>query len=298
MKEIPMWMKNSLLEFSSQLSLSKSKMTVDAYEYDVAKFLEHLFDKGIKKAASLKPDHIINYLGYCKSNGKSDASINRYYMAIRSYCRFLRRSKLVLFDLTQDITPPKTGQKAPHVPSEEEMVKLITMPNALEETESRARDRAMLVLLYSSGLRASELCDLKIEDFKTNGTVLIKCGKRGKTRSVPITLEAINALNHYIDKYRGKEPGYLFQTMMGKQIRRQFLCAMVNEYAKKAGLEGITTHTLRHACATHLLEQGADIRMIQELLGHSSIASTQKYTHLSSNRIQEMFKQYHPRERK
>jgi site-specific recombinase XerD len=153
----------------------------------------------------------------------------------------------------------------------------------------------MLCLLYSSGLRASELCALEYEDFKRS-SVTVRCGKRSKTRTVPITDEAMDAIMGYIDTYRGHEGGWLFQTMLGRQIRRQLLCAIVVEYAKKARVQGVTTHTLRHACATHLLDQGADLRLIQEVLGHSSIASTQRYTHLSSGKMQEMFKQFHPRE--
>lgn len=292
--QILSWMIESLNSFIAELSLSKSQPTVDAYRYDVANFLEFLSSKGVKRISSIRPVHIIDYLGQCKKRGKSDASINRYYMAIRCYCRFLRRSKKIEADLTQDITPPRSNQKAPRIPTVDEVDRIITRPACHEETESRVRDRAILELLYSSGLRASELCDLKLEDFKENG-ILVKCGKRSKTRTVPLTVCAAIAINTYIEKYRGKVPGYLFQTIMGKQLRRQLLCAIVGDYAKQSGVEGVTTHTLRHACATHLLDEGADLRLIQEVLGHSSIASTQRYTHLSSNKMQEMFKQFHPR---
>lgn len=295
MNQLISWMKDSLNSFAEQLSLSKSKVTVDAYKFDVARFLEYLIDKNIKKIGNIKPEHIVGYLGYCKSHGKSDSSINRYYMSIRAYCRFLRRNKEILYDLTQDITPPKNRQKAPRIPTIEEIEKILAQPNV--DTESGLRDRAMLELLYSSGLRASELCDLEIKDAQDN-QVLVRCGKRSKTRSVPITNEANYWIKRYIKEHRGSEAGYLFLTKMSKQIRRQLLCALVSDYAAKAGIEGVTTHTLRHACATHLLDEGADLRMIQEVLGHSSIASTQRYTHLTSNKIQSMFKQFHPRKKK
>lgn len=289
------WIRESLNSFIAELSLSKSAPTVDAYRYDIAKFLEYLSTKQVKRVSSIRPVHIIDYLGECKARGKSDASINRYYMAIRCFCRFLRRTKAIQNDLTEDIAPPRNNQKAPRIPTVDEIDKILTAPN--RETESGTRDKAILELLYSSGLRASELCDLKLEDFKENG-ILVKCGKRSKTRTVPLTLQAAIAINVYIEKYRGKKPGYLFQTIMGKQMRRQLLCAIVTEYARKANVEGVTTHTLRHACATHLLDEGADLRLIQEVLGHSSIASTQRYTHLSSNKMQEMFHQFHPRKKK
>jgi len=290
--QILSWMQESLSEFVAQLALSKSKTTVEAYHYDVLQFMQFLTECKVKRLSTLKPTHVVNYLGKCKQEGKSDSSINRYYMSIRSYCRFLRKSKAIEFDLTEDVTPPRNIQKAPRVPTVDEIDRILVQPNI--ETESGRRDRAILVLLYSSGLRATELCDLKIEDFKENG-ILVKCGKRSKTRTVPVTVEAAIAINLYIEQYRGKDKGYLFLTQMGKPLRRQLLSSIVSRYAEKAGIEDVTTHTLRHACATHLLDEGADLRLIQEVLGHSSIASTQRYTHLSSSKMQEMFQQFHPR---
>lgn len=293
--QISSWMESSLNNFIAELSLSKSMPTVLAYRYDIGNFLEYLKTRNIKRMSTIKPMHIVDYLGECKQRGKSDASINRYYMAIRAYCRYLRRSKFITFDLTEDITPPRSNQKAPRIPTVEEVDRILSMPNP--ETESGTRDRAILELLYSSGLRASELCSLELEDFKGN-SIVVKCGKRSKTRTVPVNQEAAKAIEEYITSFRGNRTGWLFQTIMGKQLRRQLLCAIVSEYAQKAGIEGVTTHTLRHACATHLLDQGADLRLIQEVLGHSSIASTQRYTHLSSNKMQEMFQQFHPRKKK
>lgn len=289
---ISSWALESLNSFLEQLSLSKSKPTVDAYKYDVERFLEYLAYKGIKKLALVKPDHIISYLGYCKQGGKSDASITRYYMAIRNYCRYLRKTGMVDRDLTEDITPPMNRPTAPYVPSMQEVARILEQPNT--STESGLRDRAILELLYSSGLRASELCDLELRDVGAN-QVLVSCGKRGKTRSVPMNGFANTWIAQYIQQYRGTQAGYLFLTKMRRQLRRQLLSVIVCTYAEKAGIKGVTTHTLRHACATHLLDKGADLRLIQEVLGHSSIASTQRYTHLSTNKIQEMFQHFHPR---
>jgi integrase/recombinase XerD len=167
-------------------------------------------------------------------------------------------------------------------------------------TESGLRDRAMIELLYSSGLRATEICDLKLNHI-SDMQVMVKCGKRGKTRTIPMTEQAYQWINTYVEKHRKErfshDQGLLFVTLQGKPIRRQFLFLMIKDYVCKADLQEITPHTLRHACATHLLDQGADLRMIQEVLGHSSIASTQRYTHLSSNKMQSMFKQFHPRDK-
>lgn len=289
------WMGASLSKFVGELSLSKSRPTVEAYRYDVGKFLEYVTTCGVKRMSTIKAGHIVDYLSDCKMQGKSESSVHRYYMSIRAYFRFLRRSKMVEGDLTQDITPPKCNQRAPYIPSLEQIERILSAPS--QETESGVRDRAILELLYSSGLRASELCDLRIEDFKETG-VIVRCGKRSKTRTVPLTEQASEAIRVYIHRYRESHAGFLFQTIMGKQIRRQLLSAMVSTYACKCNVEGVTTHTLRHACATHLLDQGADLRLIQEVLGHSSIASTQRYTHLSSQKIEQMFNKFHPRKKK
>jgi site-specific recombinase XerD len=151
----------------------------------------------------------------------------------------------------------------------------------------------MLKLLYSSGLRSQEMCNLTLEDYKGD-SVHVRQGKRQSGRTVPITSEASSAIEIYLN-YRGKHEGYLFESQNGNPMRRQYLCKMVIKYARKAGIKHVTTHTLRHACATHLLDEGADLRLIQDVLGHKSIQSTQRYTHLSSNEMQKRFKTFHPR---
>lgn len=287
-------MQELLENYQAQISLSKSKQTVEAYTLDIVRFLEYLQSKGLKRIINLKGQLIINYLGYQKSLGKSDASLNRYYMAIRSFCRYLRITRVIVEDICLDVSAPMFKQKAPYVPNLCEIEALLNTPDL--NTCVGRRDRAILELLYSSGLRASELCELEAKDV-LGLQITVRCGKRGKTRTIPMTQEAYNSIARYMQD-RGTQQGALFQTIMGKKLRRQLLCKMVGTYAKRAGIESITTHTLRHACATHLLDQGADLRLIQEVLGHSSIASTQRYTHLSSNKIQEMFKQFHPRKEK
>lgn len=285
------WMITSLRDYEADLTLNKSKTTVDAYLFDVVQFMKYLQVKGVKRLSSLKPEHITNYLGGLKIDGRSDASLNRYYMSIKSYCRFLRKIKAILSDFTEDVPIPRIRVKAPMVPTREQVQCILDQPDI--ETEAGVRDRAILELLYSSGLRASELCALKLKDVH-NQQVLVSCGKRGKTRSVPITNTAHKWVTHYVERCRGTHAGPLFETVTGKALNRQRLNDMVTRYAKKADVEGLTTHSLRHACATHLLDKGADLRLIQEVLGHSSIASTQRYTHLSSNKIQEMFHNFHP----
>lgn len=286
--QISNWMQEHLSEYTSSISLDKSKKTVEAYKHDITCFLQYLQSKGVKRIAQLKGQMIVSYLGYQKSLDKSDATLNRYCMSIRSFFTYLRVTKVIQQDIMLEVPTPRIKQKAPFVPTVSEIENILAMPTSL-------RDKAILELLYSSGLRASELCDLDIRD--TAGyTILVRCGKGSKTRTVPLTQEAYIAIAAYIQE-RGMHGGPLFLTVMGKKLKRQVLSKIVEKYAKKAGIEGVTTHTLRHACATHLLDRGADLRLIQEVLGHSSIASTQRYTHLSSNKIQEMFQQFHPRKK-
>lgn len=286
-------MTDSLAAFVSQLVLSRSKTTVDAYRYDVGRFIDYLsLESRIKKPVCIQPKHITSYLAHCKQAGKSDASINRYYMSIRCYCNYLKRESWIANDLMQGISAPRSIIKAPRIPTVDEVCKILEQPDI--ESAVGMRDRAILELLYSSGLRATELCSLQLHHVGPS-KVMVSCGKRNKTRTIPVTAEAFAWVDRYIRAYRGKDKGPLFLTTMGKQLRRQLLCQIVMKYAAKAGVEEVTTHTLRHACATHLLDAGADLRLIQEVLGHSSIASTQRYTHLSSSKMQEMFTHFHPR---
>lgn len=284
------WMRETCDSFVAEISLGKSKPTVEAYSRDIRQFLGYLAGK-VSRLSTLKPGHIVDYLGACKAEGKSDASVNRYYMSIRAFCRFLRKRRLVANDLTEDVPAPQFHAKAPYIPTQEEIGLLLNVPHA--DIETGARDRAILELLYSSGLRASELCSLELEDFRES-YVVVKRGKRSKTRTVPLTDSACKAVLHYLN-FRGREPGFLFLTELCKPVRRELLYKIVKSSANVLGLTSLSPHTLRHACATHLLDAGADLRLIQEVLGHASISSTQRYTHLSSVKMQEMFHKFHPR---
>jgi integrase/recombinase XerD len=289
-----MWIDEIIETFLTDITLSVSTATACAYAKDVKNFLDWIHEQKLKRVSAIKPAHVSKYLREERNAGKSDASVNRYYMSIKRLSKFLVKSKSIDRDFTEDIDAPAVRLKPPRIPTTEEVNAIFEMPDTL--TEFGVRDRAMLELLYSSGLRASELCELELKDISAD-EVMVCDGKGGKTRTVPITQEAWYWIDIYIEKYRGCEEGYLFITSHGKQVRRQLLCSIVTSYAKQAGIQGISTHTLRHACATHLFESGADIRMIQGVLGHSSILTTQRYTHLSSRQMQNQFKQFHPRKK-
>ncbi len=283
------WMQEILTSYKEHMILQVSENTIEAYTSDIRKFFEYIQSKGVKKLNQVKAQMILSYLGYQKSLGKSNTSLNRYRLSIKSMFLFLRITDVVHEDIMLKVPVPKISVKAPYVPAVCEIEAILSKPDCL-------RDKAILELLYSSGLRAAELCNLDLRDIE-GCQVIIRMGKGDKNRAVPLTPEASKALREYVIE-RGTEPGILFQTVMGKKIKRQNLSKMVTRYAKEAGIEGVTTHTLRHACATHLLEAGADLRMIQKVLGHSSISSTQRYTQLSSNIMQEMFSKFHPRKEK
>lgn len=288
------WIAQSLESYLAVIKLDLSPQSVLAYKYDVGRFLEYLIERGVRSVKGIKPIHITDYLGYCKDQGKADSSISRYYMSIRSYCSFLRRTKQVAFNLAEDIKAPRHKQKPPLILTREQIDAMLDLPDLT--SEKGVRDKAILELFYSCGFRVSEVCDIDLSDFK-NGGMQVE-GKGGKHRTIPMTSQAIEAIKVYLDLYRDDTDGPLFLTTLGKRLNRQRVSEMVGSYARKAGVKGVTAHTIRHTCATHLLDAGADIRFIQEVLGHSSISSTQRYTHLSSNKMQDMFKQFHPRKDK
>ena len=287
------FLREILKQYLQQLALSKSELTVRCYRGDLESFIEWLEKShGLKRVDSLKTPHILGYLTGLRVMGKKEATIQRHHFSIGSFCRWLHKMKFAEEDPGLHVEVPRVQMKAPRVPTLDEIQLIIAQANV--ETEAGLRDRTILELLYSSGLRASELCALQVHHVVGN-SVTISCGKRNKSRTIPLTQEAQEWVELYISRYRKNATGQLFVTVQGKKITASLLNVQVKKYAQLAGIEGVTTHTLRHACATHLLDNGADIRLIQEILGHASINSTQRYTHLSSGKMQEMFQQFHPR---
>lgn len=288
-------MSELLLSFEESLVLSKTDLTRQAYCFDVGRFLSFLQEKGIKRVASLSRLHVQSYLSDLKLRGMKNSTIVRNYMSLRALSRHMQRNKIVSEDITDNVPVPRNNQIAPKIMSRAEIDRLLAQPDL--STPTGLRDRAILELLYSSGLRASELCALDLEDWQEN-SVRIKLGKRQKTRTIPITRAANEYIERYVKEARGE--GFvdaLFLTCQGKRLRRQLLCRLVVNYAEHAEIEGVSTHSLRHACATHLLDAGADLRLIQEVLGHSSLQATQRYTHLSGEQMKARFEQFHPREK-
>jgi integrase/recombinase XerD len=263
--------------------------TIEAYKRDLDNFTAFLQGISFSSVTSLQ---IIAYLSHLKQKGYASSSICRALMAIKVFFRFLTREGFIPSNPALYLESPKLWQLIPEVLSFEEVEKLLNQPDT--EELPGARDKAILEMLYASGLRVSELCSMDL--YSVDDTMVRVMGKGGKERMVPIGESAIKSLDHYLSFLDGVEQKALFVNDKGKRISRNFVWKMIKDYAKKAGIaKNISPHTLRHSFATHLLDNGADLRIIQEMLGHASIGSTERYTHVSQSRLQEAFELFHPR---
>ncbi len=282
-----------LFYLASERGLAKN--TIEAYRRDLAYFSDVLKQKNMTDFSQVREKEIQAFLQLLQSKNLASSSIYRAMVALKSFYRYLRREKLVQSEETLYFDTPKMWELIPEVLTESEVQQLLEVPN--EEEPIGARDRAILEILYASGLRASEVCSLNLSDVDEE-TVRVK-GKGGKERVVPIAQSALAHIDHYLLYFRegsGKRNEALFVSKTGMRLDRVTIWNRVKHYAKKAGIvKTISPHTLRHSFATHLLENGADLRVIQELLGHASVATTDRYTHVSQKHLQNAFEQFHPR---
>lgn len=290
-------MLSMLDEFASYLGSEKgaSINTIKAYMRDTNAFTEFLNTYAVTAFTMVTRDDIIKYLGHLKSRGYASSSMCRALIAIKVLFRFLKREGYIPTNIALTLDSPKLWQLIPEVLTSSEVERLLAIPDA--DTEQGSRDRAILEVLYACGLRVSELCSLNICD--VSDVHLKVMGKGRKERVVPIgkkAIDAINAYHFYRDKYDSEAEKALFVNSKGKRIDRMMVWQRVKAYAKAAGItKNISPHTLRHSFATHLLDNGAELRVIQEMLGHASIASTDRYTHVSQQRLTEAFAMFHPR---
>jgi integrase/recombinase XerD len=294
-------MKALLNEFLNYLSVERglSKNTISAYGSDLVSFLEHLEGKGIAGMEKIKRDDITEYLMSLKDKGLSGNSVSRALVAIKMFYKFLAQERFIKDDVAGILESPKLIRPLPNVLNMAEVVKLLQAPDV--RSWMGIRDKAALELMYATGMRVSEVVELATGTLNLD-VGFIKCrGKGDKERIVPIGSEARNAVSRYLEKVRpsllkSKTDSHLFLTRLGKKVSRQSFWKMMKKYAKMAKIKKeITPHTLRHSFATHLLERGADLRVVQELLGHSDIATTQIYTHIDKGRLKSIHKQFHPR---
>jgi integrase/recombinase XerD len=297
-----------LHQFAEKLELAGySKRCVEEYPRIVGLFLEYLDEKEtVRTLAEVTPEHLKAYqtwvqFGHLKA-GKPlmSGGVCTRLTALKTFYRLMHREGLIERDLSGHIVLPKHRRHLPrNVPSQEEMRTLLA--SADNETPLGIRDRAMFELLYATGIRSEELRGLSLGDWDNAANTLFITGKGSKDRVVPVGEWVIAYLLRYLEKSRpllvSSPSELLFVSKSGRKLARANLAKLVRRYVAKAGLHGITVHTLRHACATHLLENGADIRYIQELLGHSDLSATQIYTKVDIGLLKQAHRQYHPRER-
>lgn len=288
-------MKEYLLDFLKYLSSEKgaSHNTIEAYQRDIDQFIKFLETQSIHLWSDVQQENLIAFLSLKQNQKFASSSICRALIAIKVFFRFLKREKLIDSNFTSLLDSPKIWQLVPDILSLEKMEKLLQQPDP--ETRIGARDRAILEVLYACGLRVSELCTLKLYD--VDDTYVRVKGKGGKERIVPLGSKAIEAIDYYLNFRDCKErDDALFIGKKNLPLSRITVWKMVKYYAKKAQItKSISPHTFRHTFATHLLDNGADLRIIQELLGHASIGTTDRYTHISNSQLHTAFECFHPR---
>ena len=287
--------------FAERLERSMAENTCLSYESDLKFFSEYLSRKGVSGASAISRDDIVGFLNAEREGGLSPATRRRRAAAIRMFLRFLKERRIISADPSELMDSPKKERILPKTLSEEEVFSMIDAVDGKDPVS--LRDRAMLEFLYGCGLRVSELCGLKPEDIVADGELLRIVGKGSKERLVPIGAAAGSAVESYVSaarpafaKGRVGEP-HLFLTRLGGMFTRQGVFKMIKERAAKVGIaaERISPHVLRHCFASHMLMHGADIRAIQELLGHADVGTTQIYTHVDSARFSEIHRKCHPR---
>jgi len=265
-----------------------SPHTLAAYGRDLKSYAK--YSQG--KVEEIDADQIIEYFQTLKNKGIASSSLCRALVSIKVFFRFLKREKIILTNPTVFLESPKMWQLIPEVLTVEEVGRFLEMPDS--ETAIGARDKAIFMVMYASGLRVSELCGLNLGDI-SDDQVRVR-GKGNKERVIPIASIAVDAVDDYLTRFRTEGDGPLFLSSKGKRIDRVALWERVKFYGRKAGIsKEISPHTLRHSFATHLLENGADLRVIQEMLGHSNIATTDRYTHVSKKHLHEAFEKFHPK---
>ncbi len=295
-------MRELVPEFLMYLSTERRypASTVTSYRNDINQFLDFVEKKGINDAAVIGKHDVIDYLFEMKIKYDPSSSA-RKLSAIKTFFKFLSLEKNIKHNPASELEAPRLNKKLPDVLSEAEMTGLLEGITTL--TPEGLRDRAILEIMYATGMRISEVVNLKIHDYDTVAQYIRCMGKGSKERIIPVGKVAADWVDEYIDKTRRlilekteTASGELFLNKKGKKFSRVWLWKIITRRVAEAGLrKEITPHTIRHSFATHLLTHGADLRSVQEMLGHSSISTTQIYTHIDRSRLREVHKKYHPR---
>lgn len=290
---------NSINEYLDSLiaEVHLSKNTQLAYSNDLDKYKEYLEKSDIFKVEEIKKEDIFSFLEYLKKKNLKPQSIAHYLTSIKNYHKFLLQNEYLDKDIAESIERPKLVKKLPNTLTVEEVDKLLDIRTV---TPFDYRNKCMLELLYGTGLRISELLSLTINDIDTINCTIRCIGKGNKERIVPINDYVIKALNSYLEVrpvlLKNKNTKELFLNSRGEKLSREGFFKELKKILLKKGLNpNVSPHTLRHSFATHLLEYGADLRVIQEMLGHSDVSTTRIYTHITNQKVAQDYKKYHPR---
>ena len=295
-------MENLVRLFLDHLSVERglAANTLSAYRADLAKYLRFMKDRGITSPDKVQRDDIKAFLFSEKDKDLSTPTLYRELISVRVFHRFLAAENLSKEDPASLLESPKMLKPLPDVLSQQEIETLLAVPNTRKP--GGIRDRAVLELIYASGLRATELVSLKLQDVNFDLGIVKVMGKGRKERIVPFGGKARKSIERYCKAVRPKwtarhpSESALFVSRLGRRMSRQALWGIVKTTARKAGIKKVLyPHIFRHSFATHLLESGADLRVLQEMLGHSDISTTQIYTHVDRSRLKKVHKQFHPR---
>jgi integrase/recombinase XerD len=292
------------LDFIAHLELERglSRNTLEAYSSDLQQYGRFLAQRGVDPLQASAQDAAAFISELAAGEGgrpPAPATLQRKVASLRSFYRYLRREEALMSDPTAELRPPRPKGRLPGVLSRDEVNRLLAAPGG--SSAGDLRDRALLETMYACGLRASEAIELTLADLDMEGGVLRARGKGSKERIVPIGTAALRALREYFERGRPRMVGLsdeqrVFVNQRGEGLTRQGLYKIVQRHARSAGLERrMSPHTLRHTFATHLLAGGCDLRSLQEMLGHADIATTQIYTHLSTERLRTVYFDAHPR---
>jgi integrase/recombinase XerD len=295
-------MKTRVEEFLHYLTVEKgySEHTIAAYSNDLTQFLAFLEDQDVPSWGQVGRAHILSFVGYLKGRGYASSTVARKLAAVKSFFHFQIAEGVLPDDPTVAVDFPSVDKRIPRPLSPEQVARLLAQPMK-SDTPKALRDRALLELMYATGMRASEIIGLELDALDLDAGTVRCLGKGDKERILPLYERALQALDVYLEEGRAgllrhRDETALFVSRLGRPLTRQGLWLIVKEYAEAAGItRKVTPHTLRHSFATHMLDGGAGLREVQQLLGHTNIASTQIYTEVSTRRKREVYDRAHPR---
>jgi len=291
-----------LKEYLAYLKLEKnlSGNTLSSYKIDISAFIIFLSDLNVGDLSDVTSENINSFFKMLNKIGLSGASAARYFSSLKGFFSYLLKNNYIIKNPIEKVSSPKLSKKLPQVLDVNEVEKILAMPDV--DDKFGLRDKAILEMFYACGTRVSELIGLKLSDLFFQEEVIRVLGKGSKERLIPIGTSAINWVSEYLLKSRillmkkSKSENILFLNTRGSKLSRMGIWKIIDHYSKAAGItKDVHPHTFRHSFATHLLEGGADLRAVQEMLGHADISTTQIYTHIDRDYIKQVHKQFHPR---